>query len=1234
MKRNKFLKHVVLAALLMVGAMSLEAANTKTRVEQVTATVTINEDVDYIVESETPFADGALVNIQNTDHAVLILEQVKPSAALKLLANHVQVNGAKASNGSNCQVKLYNRGCIILPYGNSCKPLTVYSEPDFGGEAVNDFGLEDTGGYMNTLTAAKLDNRISSFRLKRGYMVTFANGKGGRGYSRCYIAANADLEVAQLPGILENSISSYRIFKWYDTGKQALANDTRAEVVNALNVTSCYSFGLGEDRGVDCECVPHHIYEDWPSSSACGGVTYSPHLKTNNEPGNSADDHPQTVDEILANWQNLMRTGMRLCSPSSHDGSLGHLREFLDSIDARGWRCDIVDLHCYWPEWNFYNSIKGWVDSYHRPIWISEWVWGASWNNNGIFGEAKDGNRDNPTQAQLNKNRDVVSNICNALNGYDYIERYFYWNSEANCSKLYYNGKLTPAGEMYAQLNSGVGYNGKYDYAPRVPAQRDPGALSITFDKNTGTATLEWHEYNGEMNIGIYVDRQLPGEGWTELASIEMKEGAADYTWVDEQAVAGYKYRVRIIDANKKERTTKAVMAASDVLEPGDVVLLDGESRYIGGNIIVNGDFDMGFYGWTNGEGAPLGEPLFQVVPVGGIDGSSYLQAYGNGSIRTASSVKTVFDLKPQTDYYASGASCNSSYSATLAFTTDGSSLVSDPLVCALDNSSAVWNTKFNAFNSGDYTQVIVALRSLQSKAQFDKLLLAQLFDTQEAAIADGVKCAKAKGEAMADYISQLGLEIDFSGDLRQRLQAISGTDAQALTDIQQLLADALKAIGYVRQLNQLNSDVQYIQTLVPINSYFPHALTEPMTDGATIASVLSFFEQMYAIIDEYVPLATVSGAVKSPLFTSTTGWETKVGTFTGGDQRTNSSDDYTFWNAWWSGLSASEGTARTMAIRQKIEGLTHGLYAVRCLATTEHFCLSDQHAFITNGTQTANSPALTANYFDLPTVSKDDRWETLTSMPVYVDEDGSVTIGFTGSKEGATDNKWTKVGDTSSTGDKREGWWCATAFELLHAPLYRLADATPGQWNVICLPYAITPSEGLHLYQIAGITSDLKNLCLEEIRSAEGGMPCIYRADQAVVNFYEHGEVVKSEQTAPGNLDGYFSRTGRVKVGEYMLIDGQWVRQETRSNYLPKYSATISTAVGLRVISDWTGPTMPIVGADEELGAEGISLPTHDSTDGDAIYTIGGRSVRDASSQHGPYIRVSGGKATKVISH
>ena len=93
-------------------------------------------------------------------------------------------------------------------------------------------------------------------------MVTFSTLPRGRGYSRCFIADDNDLEIAQLPEILAGRISSYRIFKWNDNSKAGIANDTRADPCAKLNVTSCYSFGLGENRGNDTECVPHHIYED------------------------------------------------------------------------------------------------------------------------------------------------------------------------------------------------------------------------------------------------------------------------------------------------------------------------------------------------------------------------------------------------------------------------------------------------------------------------------------------------------------------------------------------------------------------------------------------------------------------------------------------------------------------------------------------------------------------------------------------------------------------------------------------------------------------------------------------------------------------------------------------------------------------------------------------------------------------------------------------------------------
>ena len=257
---------VAIAGLLLSLASQTWAANTKQTVTQVSATVELTANVDYFVSSATPFGEAGVVNIVNTDHAVLILSNVKPSEAIPMLAAHVQINGAKAVNNTNCQVKLYNRGSIILPYGNSTKPLTVYSEQNFGGESCNNFGLENSGGYMNTLTEAKLNNKIRSFKLKRGYMVTFSNLPNGRGYSRCFIAAYNDLEISELPAVMDQKISSYRIFKWYDAGKKHLASYMNKDAMSALNVQSSYDWGQGNNSFLpDYEWVPNTPKQYGPS---------------------------------------------------------------------------------------------------------------------------------------------------------------------------------------------------------------------------------------------------------------------------------------------------------------------------------------------------------------------------------------------------------------------------------------------------------------------------------------------------------------------------------------------------------------------------------------------------------------------------------------------------------------------------------------------------------------------------------------------------------------------------------------------------------------------------------------------------------------------------------------------------------------------------------------------------------------------------------------------------------
>ena len=572
----------IACALLLAFSLSANAANTITKVPQVSTEVTLTDNVDYVITNATPFAGEGKVNIVNTDHAVLIIQSIRPSLVIK---NHLQgrvfINGEQAVNGENCQVKMYAHGAIIMPYAKDIKPLTVYSEPNFEGTAVNEFGLEHSGGFMNSLSDAKLNNQIRSFKLKRGYMVTFAVGKSGWGYSRCFIADKEDLEFAELPAHLDGRISSYRVFQWYDAEKKGLASDTRAGANDLLATSWCYDWAAGHTLLPDHECVPHQIYVAWPSASACGSATYACHMKTNNEPGNSADDTPQTVEVILNQWQDLMRTGLRLCSESSHDGSWNHLKEFIAAVDARGWRCDILDLHCYWA--SGFDRMQSYYNDYgKRPIWISEFVWGASWNNNGIFATDR-----SFSTANQQKNLDAMKGIFNTLNNSPYVERYAYWNSEADCSKLLRGEELSLTGKYFQTMQSGMAYRKEYEKIPNV-VYTAPSELTGTWSNQAaGAFKLTWKDTNGDMLNEIRVQRKVEEGSFETVAVIAPKDQSGktlSYNYIDTITAAGvFEYRVVNVTADNKERSSGVIKAARSSLngvaglQYGEIIMVDGE---------------------------------------------------------------------------------------------------------------------------------------------------------------------------------------------------------------------------------------------------------------------------------------------------------------------------------------------------------------------------------------------------------------------------------------------------------------------------------------------------------------------------------------------------------------------------------------------------------------------------------------------------------------------------------
>lgn len=561
MKKLYTLSLAVLFLMLFSSVQMANAANSQTEVDQVTEAVSVTGDVDYIITNTTPFGSLGSVNIESLEHAVVIIKNIKPSLVIKNWLSHIFINGEKAANETNCQVKMFGRGTIIFPYGKNFRPLTCYTEANYGGESSNNYTEGHVGGFMKTLNDATLNNKIHSFKLKRGYMVTFAIGTGGWGYSRCFIADMEDLEVPTLSNVLDGRISSYRLFKWFNAHKAGLASDGRVAANNAVNSSWCYDWAGGNTSTLpDTEWVPNHIYEDWPSPGSIGSRDGTCHSKANNEPGNSADDTPQDVATVLANWPNMMRTGLRLCSETSHDGSMGHLRDFIDSIDARGWRCDILDLHCYWASGSF-NNLTSYSDNYGhgRPIWISEWVWGASWNNNGIFGAVSD--RSSTSQATQQTCYDGTKPILDILNSNTRVERYAYWNSEANCSKIYLsNGTLTTLGKYYSTMNVPLGFNRKNEFIPRDPRMESLGTLTASYSRTSGSNRLSWSDPNGDLSSEITVMCKLPGSTlFKSVGTVTPKDkssaSGAVYSYdheIDESGI--YTYRIRV--KSYKEKVT------------------------------------------------------------------------------------------------------------------------------------------------------------------------------------------------------------------------------------------------------------------------------------------------------------------------------------------------------------------------------------------------------------------------------------------------------------------------------------------------------------------------------------------------------------------------------------------------------------------------------------------------------------------------------------------------------
>ncbi|MDB6029933.1 MAG: hypothetical protein JWM16_271, partial [Verrucomicrobiales bacterium] len=198
-------------------------------------TVTMSGRAELRITGTGDPIPGCLIQLNSPD-AWLLMTGILPSQVSSTFLSRVRVNGAGAVLDSNARVVQYADGAVVIPQGPNFSPMEVYDGRFFSGPSKR---LYSYVGYNNALLGP-LAGTIGSFKLKRGYVATFAQQENGSGISRCYVAQDGDLEVGLLPSALETNIHYVRIFPWRWSSKKGIAGNIEA----GLNVQWLYNWNL------------------------------------------------------------------------------------------------------------------------------------------------------------------------------------------------------------------------------------------------------------------------------------------------------------------------------------------------------------------------------------------------------------------------------------------------------------------------------------------------------------------------------------------------------------------------------------------------------------------------------------------------------------------------------------------------------------------------------------------------------------------------------------------------------------------------------------------------------------------------------------------------------------------------------------------------------------------------------------------------------------------------------
>lgn len=518
----------------------------------------------HIVDYDAPILSGT-VNLNSVD-TWLVLDNVVPSKAISTYLKYVRIKGATAQNGVNCRVAIYLNGAVVIPLPDA--PFTGYSSMGQTGSSftLNVDSHTDLGSNSNVMR---------SFTLKRGYMATVATGTNGSGYSRVYVADHADLKV-DLPTPLDQRVTSVFVKEWQYVSKKgwctSAGKDELPAQMNKIRGTWFYSWSADKNSANDYEYIPIRQHLWWPSMDEIKSKKKATATLSLNEPEHKEQHSGCSCGDTVAAavaasyCPSFQQTGARIGSPAPTRGT--YLIDFANEVDKKGYRCDFVAFHAYWGanEANgagaWYNTLKWLYEKTKRPIWITEWNYGASWTAA-------------ITSDQYETVRRNVQAIVEMLDTCSFVERYSIYNWDSEWYRWAISkddGWVTPMGQFYRDNFSTFAYNAKKQPVPVFTAPKVQTPTLMVSGNESLTFTIS--NRNTDWTKTLVVERSTDGgRTWTKVAEVTDRSLLESVSVqvkgvVVNAASPSDLYRVVVTTMNSASATSEAVKSKGLLVNP------------------------------------------------------------------------------------------------------------------------------------------------------------------------------------------------------------------------------------------------------------------------------------------------------------------------------------------------------------------------------------------------------------------------------------------------------------------------------------------------------------------------------------------------------------------------------------------------------------------------------------------------------------------------------------------